>query len=127
MGLEQYGRRDSGSRHRRRHHSGRWIGDDHGDVYDAKRHRFDQLYIHRSSREHRIVDISLLPAYRGRGIGTRLLTSVIAEADSAGKPVSIHVEVFNPARRLYERLGFVQIEDKGVYLLMERAQVKITP
>lgn len=80
-----------------------------------------RLYVHRAPSEHRIVDIALLPEYRGRGIGTQLLTGVIAEADCAARSVSIHVEVFNPARRLYDRLGFVQIEDKGVYLLMERA------
>ena len=37
----------------------------------------------------------------------------------AGKPLRIHVERFNPALRLYERLGFRQIEDKGVYLFLE--------
>ena len=36
-----------------------------------------------------------------------------------GKPLRIHVERFNPARRLYERLGFRQIEDRGVYLFMQ--------
>jgi hypothetical protein len=34
-------------------------------------------------------------------------------------PLRIHVEKFNPALRWYERLGFRQIEDKGVYLFME--------
>jgi ribosomal protein S18 acetylase RimI-like enzyme len=37
-----------------------------------------------------------------------------------GKVVSIHVEIYNPARRLYDRLGFVQVgEDKGIYIEME--------
>ena len=43
-----------------------------------------------------------------------------ARGDAAGKPVSIHVERFNPELRLYARLGFRQVEDKGVYLLMSR-------
>ena len=38
-----------------------------------------------------------------------------------GKPVRIHVERFNPALHLYERLGFVKAGDTGVWLLMERA------
>ena len=42
-----------------------------------------------------------------------------SEATAAGKPLRIHVERFNPALRLYERLGFRQLEDKGVYLFME--------
>jgi predicted GNAT family acetyltransferase len=73
------------------------------------------------AREIRIVDIALMPAHRSGGIGTMLLRRVFAEGDAAGKPVSIHVEVFNPARRLYERLGFVEKGAHGdVYLLMER-------
>lgn len=79
-----------------------------------------RLYVDRWAREHRIVDVALLPEHRGGGVGTRVLNEVIAAADRAGKPVSIHVEVFNPARRLYERLGFVQVADRGVHLLMER-------
>ena len=34
--------------------------------------------------------------------------------------LTIHVEMSNPARRLYERLGFAPVEEHGVYLLMER-------
>ncbi|HEX7119113.1 MAG TPA: GNAT family N-acetyltransferase, partial [Longimicrobiales bacterium] len=60
-----------------------------------------RLYVARWPAELRIVDIALLPEHRGRGIGTALLEALIAEADAAGKPVSIHVEQYNPARRLY--------------------------
>ena len=80
-----------------------------------------RLYVARWERELRIVDIAILPEHRGKGIGTRLIEAVIVEAEQSQRAVRIHVETFNPARRLYERLGFVQIEDKGVYLLMERA------
>ena len=80
-----------------------------------------RLYVDVWPREIRIVDIALEPAHRGGGIGTMLLRQVFAEGDAAGKPVSIHVEVFNPARRLYGRLGFVEKGAHGdVYLLMER-------
>ena len=79
-----------------------------------------RLYVDRWARELRIVDIALLPAHRGGGIGTRLLERVIAEADAAGKAVSIHVEMYNPARRLYDRLGFVPVGEHGVYVRMER-------
>ena len=78
-----------------------------------------RLYVAREDDEIRIVDIALLPEYRNRGIGTRLLRGLQSEAAAAGKPLSIHVERFNPALRLYERLGFRQIEDQGVYLFME--------
>jgi ribosomal protein S18 acetylase RimI-like enzyme len=83
-----------------------------------------RLYVERRGDEIRIVDISLLPEHRGKGLGTALLRELLAEADAAGKRITIHVERFNPALRLYERLGFAQIEDKGVYLLLERPYVK---
>lgn len=78
-----------------------------------------RLYVAHWEREIRIVDISLLPEHRGSGIGTQLLHDLREEARSAGKSLTIHVERLNPALRLYHRLGFQQIEDKGVYLLMK--------
>lgn len=79
-----------------------------------------RLYVHRGEQAWLVLDIALLPIYRRRGIGTRLLERVIEEAEAAGKPVEIHVEQFNPARTLYDRLGFRQVEDQGVYLLLAR-------
>lgn len=80
-----------------------------------------RLYLERREREHRIVDITFLPEHRGRGLGTALLVDLLDEAADAGRSVGIHVEKFNPAMRLYRRLGFVRIEDKGVYDLMRWA------
>jgi ribosomal protein S18 acetylase RimI-like enzyme len=79
-----------------------------------------RLYVDRGHDEICVVDIALLPEYRGLGIGTELLAPILAEADAAAKKVSVHVEHTNRARRLYERLGFVQIADRGVYALLER-------
>jgi ribosomal protein S18 acetylase RimI-like enzyme len=78
-----------------------------------------RLYVDRCSKEIRIIDIALLPEYRRAGIGTKLLRELQHEAHTAGKTLTIHVEKFNPALRLYQRLGFRQIEDKGVYLFLE--------
>lgn len=78
-----------------------------------------RLYVARWKREIRIMDIALLPRHRGAGIGTQLLRELQEEARSSGKTLTIHVERFNPALRLYDRLGFEMVEDKGVYLLME--------
>jgi GNAT superfamily N-acetyltransferase len=78
-----------------------------------------RLYIDAWTQELRIVDISLMPPARGQGIGEAILRDVIEWASTAGKGVSIHVEKINPAKRLYQRLGFVVVEDKGVYDLME--------
>jgi ribosomal protein S18 acetylase RimI-like enzyme len=78
-----------------------------------------RLYVARWEKEIRIVDITLLPEFRGTGIGTKLLRELQDEARAAGKSLTIHVERFNRALELYQRLGFQEVEDKGVYLLME--------
>lgn len=78
-----------------------------------------RLYVDRGEQDIRIVDIALLPSWRGQGIGSRLLKEILAEAETTGQTVSIHVERFNPALALYERLGFQHIADTGVYYLME--------
>lgn len=84
-----------------------------------------RLFVDRWPSELRVVDIGLLPAFRGQGIGTVLFTQLLDEADRDGLVVSIHVERNNPAKRLYERLGFIAREvDNEVYLLMERAASK---
>ena len=79
-----------------------------------------RLYADRGADAWLVIDIALLPEHRGKGTGTLLLNRVLAEATGAGKPVRIYVERFNPAQRLYARLGFRQIADEGVYLLLER-------
>jgi ribosomal protein S18 acetylase RimI-like enzyme len=78
-----------------------------------------RLYQETWSREIRIIDIALLPQYRGNGIGTQILKDIQSRAEAQGLAVSIHVEHNNPALGLYRRLGFVKISEKGVYWLME--------
>jgi ribosomal protein S18 acetylase RimI-like enzyme len=102
--------------HYREHYPGATL-----DVIEVDGERAGRLYVHRGPRDIRIMDVALAPAFRGQGIGTSLLRSLIAEAYSSGCTLSIHVEVNNPARRLYERLGFRPVAEHGVYLLLERA------
>jgi ribosomal protein S18 acetylase RimI-like enzyme len=93
-----------------------WLVIEHGRV------DIGRLYIERWPSQHRIIDIALLPEHRGKGVGEALLRDLVDEAAAAGKDVSIHVEKFNPAMRLYRRLGFTTEEDKGVYDLMRWTQ-----
>ena len=60
-----------------------------------------------------------MPEYRNAGIGTQLIGDLLVEGARTGLPVTIHVESFNPARRLYARLDFELAEDEGVYCLMK--------
>ena len=79
-----------------------------------------RLYVNYTSEDVRVIDISLLPAVRGKGFGRSLLTRVFEEADRLGAPVTLHVAVNNPARRLYDRLGFCYVADDGVNVFMRR-------
>jgi GNAT superfamily N-acetyltransferase len=78
-----------------------------------------RLYLHRQPHDFRVMDIALIPAARGGGLGSALLRAILDEAARAGAAVSIHVEQFNPALALYERLGFRPVEQQGVYFLMK--------
>lgn len=78
-----------------------------------------RLYLHQNPDDIRIMDIVVAPEHRRSGIGTLLLQEILERARAAGHSVSIHVEQFNPALQLYERLGFRTIDTNGVYNLME--------
>lgn len=71
--------------------------------------------INRSDEAFHLVDISLLPEARNAGIGSHLISELLQEAKEAGKPVTLHVVISNPAKRLYERLGFKEIEDNSSF------------
>lgn len=78
-----------------------------------------RLYLHERADEIRIVDIAFLPEHRGRGLGSELIREVQQRARGLGLAVRIHVELYNPAQRLYARLGFAKIGESGVYHLLE--------
>jgi GNAT superfamily N-acetyltransferase len=79
-----------------------------------------RLIVARWPDELRVVDIALLPEHRGQGIGGALLGALLEEADARGVKASIHAERFNPAQRLYTRLGFRPLSETGIYVLLER-------
>ena len=87
-------------------------------VLESGLDRIGRWYVWRGDWEYRIVDIALLPDWRGRGIGTALIMQLQREAEIAAKPATIHVEEFNPAQRLYNRLGFQRVKQNGIYWLM---------
>ena len=68
-----------------------------------------------------VIDVALLPEYRGHGIGSSVLRGVLAHADRVGRSVELHVEKQSRAVRLYERLGFAISGDVGMYFAMSRA------
>jgi ribosomal protein S18 acetylase RimI-like enzyme len=89
------------------------------DVIEQRGEPAGRLYLDVLRTQLHIIDIVLLPDWRGRGIGTAIIEALQAAARSSGKGVGIMVEKFNPALRLYRRLGFADITDHEVYLEME--------
>jgi ribosomal protein S18 acetylase RimI-like enzyme len=67
-----------------------------------------------------ILDVTVLPQHRNRGIGLLMMRRLLREANKAEKPVTIYVENFNPSLRFFERLGFQKDHEKGFHLLMKR-------
>ena len=68
-----------------------------------------RLWLHRRPDALHVLDIALLPEHCGRGLGGDVLRHVMQRAWAGGRVVTIYVEQGNPARRLYERLGFVPV------------------
>jgi ribosomal protein S18 acetylase RimI-like enzyme len=89
------------------------------DIIECEGEPIGRLYVDRRADEIRIIDIALLPAYRGQGIGSHYMKQLLAEGRELGIPIRIHVEANNPAMRLYKRLGFRKVDTNGVYWLME--------
>lgn len=80
-----------------------------------------RLYLNRGEEEIRIVDIALLPEYRGGGIGAALLQEILREGDDRGVEVTLHVERNNPALALYRLLGFQVESATEIYCFMRRS------
>ena len=79
-----------------------------------------RIYLDSGEREIDILDITVATAHRNMGIGSQVLDKVLAEADRTGKTAGIFVEVFNPSRRLLERMGFRVANQDGFLLRLER-------
>ena len=79
-----------------------------------------RLYLAPGGSELRLMDIALVAGERGKGLGSALMALVLDYAETLGVPVGLHVEPFNPAQRLYQRLGFQHQEMRGIYSFMLR-------
>lgn len=111
--VQQYRAQDAD--YRQRHPAGQFL------VIERDGTVIGRLYRTRlEGGEIRVLDIALLPEHCGQGIGGALLRDVLADADREGVLVSLHVEFWNPALRLYERLGFHEAARNEIHLGLER-------
>ena len=78
-----------------------------------------RLYLSETSSHLRLVDISLLPQFRGKGIGTTILSQLIKRAEKSKRILCLHVRKENRAMSLYIKSGFIIINSTGDYHYME--------
>lgn len=72
-----------------------------------------------------LVDVALLAAWRGRGLGSELLGALLRKADAAALPVQLSVAPDNKALHLYVRLGFAAISADMTHITMRRSPAGI--
>lgn len=77
--------------------------------------------VERCPKHIQLEQIYLLPEYQQMGIGAALLNNLMLEASQSKMPVHLRVMAVNPAKRFYERLGFVVTEATTEFLFMEKA------
>ncbi|MEK3910180.1 GNAT family N-acetyltransferase [Paenibacillus sp. FSL H7-0331] len=69
-----------------------------------------------TAKEIQLIDIALLPESRNQGIGTLMIRSLQSgEGLLMTQPIRLSVLQHNPAKRLYERLGFTSVGSNGLY------------
>jgi ribosomal protein S18 acetylase RimI-like enzyme len=78
-----------------------------------------RLYVARRPGEIKVLDLTVLPQHRDKGIGSRLMNEILSEANNDGKSVLIWVEQTSPAQELFKRLGFSKIETDNYQDLLE--------
>src|SRR5437867_2938403 len=78
-----------------------------------------RILVRRTSDEIQLVDIAILAAHRGGGIGAQLIRDLQGEAARAGVPIRLRIADTNRAIRLYQRLGFTRVQSLGTHLSME--------
>lgn len=71
--------------------------------------------------------IAIDPQHQGQGIGTAVLADLLARADQRHLPTRLQVFDINPARRLYERLGFVEVRCSEHKVHMTRRPRRLAP
>jgi ribosomal protein S18 acetylase RimI-like enzyme len=82
-------------------------------------HRAGRLLVSHTAEELHLVDVALLSPFRGQGVGTQLVAELCRKARAEDLPLRLSVQAGNPARRLYERMGFVSTGSDGMYIAME--------
>lgn len=76
-----------------------------------------RLYLDRRETEIRIMDITLLPEHRDKGISSPIIQRLKDDAAASGKKLSINLDKLSQSQPVFERLGFAPTEDSGFHVL----------
>lgn len=88
--------------------------------------RVGRMMLQKTQEKIQLIDISLLPQSRNKGIGSSLITNLQQESLLKNLTIELHVTPLNPAKRLYERLGFYLHETSDFYWKMVWHPKKLT-
>lgn len=89
------------------------------DIVVARGQDVGQIRVDRGAEAIHLIDVSLLAAAQGQGLGSSILRDLQTEAAAEGLPVRLSVQHGNRAADLYRRMGFTVTDDSGVHLAME--------
>ena len=104
-----------------RHYQSAYPGADHY-VVRVGQHSAGRLVVERTEARILIIDIALLPQFRGGGVGAEVVGRLVDEAEEAGVSLRCHVLASNDGgRRFWDRLGFVSLGMDGAHICLERA------
>jgi ribosomal protein S18 acetylase RimI-like enzyme len=78
------------------------------------------LKAYRTENEWIVVQLQIAPAHQGHGMGERVLQTILLDAQADALPVTLKVLKGNPAKRLYERLGFEIVDEDEIQFHMRR-------
>lgn len=76
------------------------------------------LHVERSPAEIFLVNIQISPEFQNRGLGTAVMNTLLAEARREKLPLRLQVLKVNPARHLYERIGFAVVGETTTHYQM---------
>ena len=88
-------------------------------IIKLKEQPIGRLYVERQEDKIKILDITVLPEYRNRGVGTKLIAEILQEGEQSEKPVQIYIENYNQSSNLFLRLGFQPIAEEGINVLWQ--------
>ena len=88
-------------------------------IIEQNRRSIGRLYVDRMPDQIRVMDLTLIPERRNKGIGSRLIRAVQSQAKALGLPVTLHAEKLGSEVEFYKQLGFEIVGEKEEHFFMK--------